>query len=250
MTVDPQRDPSRLQMQTMYNVRDLGGLPTIGGQVTVYRHFVRSDAPIRLNHADLQFLLDYPVRTVVDLRCDNEIHAWPHLLRDQPVVDYFHIPILGNNIDTAMDTVRSLDTGGRTVGLSDLYIHALEHSKALIGQVFSRLANTKPGAVLFHCSLGKDRTGLIASLLLMLANVSEDDIIDNYAISSTYLQPVVDAFIREIPRIEMNFIYTYPENMVRTLTYFHEHYPSPDAYLASCGLTAGELESLRRKMLQ
>jgi protein-tyrosine phosphatase len=251
MPADPQQDLSRLPLQTMFNIRDLGGMATLDGRATAYRRFIRSDAPTSLNQADLLYLLDYPVRTVIDLRCDSELNGWPNPLRDHSeVIDYYHIPILGDDLDVAMANVRPVESDGRRPELSDLYIMAMEQAKESIGQVFSILAREQAGAALFHCTLGKDRTGLVASLLLLLARVSEDDITDHYAVSSVYLKPLIDTFISQVPANQLQFFNTDPQNMIRTLAFFRQHYASPEAYLASCGLSAAEIDTLRRKLLQ
>jgi protein-tyrosine phosphatase len=249
MPAQPQNGNSRLPLQTLYNARDLGGLATADGGVTAYGRFIRSDAPVRLSPGDLQFLLDYPVRTVIDLRCDDEMKGKDHSLRDRPEIDFHHIPILGDNIDDAMNTVRLLTDRNGKVSLASLYIYAMEKAKPQFGRVFSTLAAAGPGAILFHCSLGKDRAGLVSTLLLLLAKVSEEIIIEQYAISSVYLKPLVDSFINEVPREELHFFYTHPENMRQALDHFHQEYASPEAYLSSCGLSAGEIEQLRVKLL-
>jgi protein-tyrosine phosphatase len=249
MPAEPPVKPSRVPMQTMYNVRDLGGYQTADGRMTAFRRFLRSDAPVRLNEADLEKLAGFPVCTVIDLRSPNEIGSLPHRLRDQPGVNYFIIPLLGDDLDAGMAAVEAFEEG-RTIGLADLYIHTMEHSKESIGQVFRRMAEAKPGAILFHCSHGKDRTGLIAALLLLLAKVSDADIVENYRISYELLKPWFDTFIHEVPEQFLPFFNTDPENMELTLRYFHSHYLSAEAYLASCGVSKGNIERLKQRLLE
>lgn len=249
MSAIPVQDPNRLLLQTMYNVRDLGGFATSDGQATTFGHFLRADAPVRLNHADLHRLLDFPVRTVIDLRSPNEINGLPHILREQPEVTYINIPLLGMDLDAGIASVQKFEAERERVGLPDLYIHLLEQARAPIGQVFSSLAAARSGACLFHCSHGKDRTGLIAALLLMLAGVSDSDIIANYQISSTYLKPWFDTFIDQIPADILHFFHTQPQNMELTLRYFHQHFASAAAYLAACGVSQPEINELRYRLL-
>jgi protein-tyrosine phosphatase len=249
MSFSPARYPTRLLLQTMYNVRDLGGFASRDGQVTAFGRFLRADAPVRLNQQDLQLLLDFPVRTVVDLRSPNEINGQPHGLRDQPGIDYVNIPLLGDDMDIGIAAVQKFDLASDVVGLADLYIHLLDQSRESLGQVFRLLARAKPGACLFHCSHGKDRTGLVAALLLLLAGVSDQDIISNYQISSTYLKPWFDTFIDKIPPEILHFFNTNPQNMELTLQYFHEHFLSAEEYMACCGIDQVEIAELRHRLL-
>jgi len=236
----------------MYNVRDLGGFATKDGQITAFGRFLRADAPVRLDADDLHKLLDYPVRTVIDLRCPNELNGLPYILRDQPNINYFHIPLLGPDLDKAMASVKLIDSNGEKVGLPDLYIHLLEHSQNTLGQVFKCLANADPnGASLFHCSHGKDRTGLVAALLLLLAGVADKEIIDNYQISYTFLKPWFDTFINTVPTGIRHYFNTNPQNMVITLSYFHQHFQSAEAYLGDCcGVSCDEIAGLKRRLLE
>ncbi len=245
----PVRHPTRLLLQTMYNVRDLGGFATLNGQVTAFGRFLRADAPGRVSKSDMQQLLDFPVRTVIDLRSASEIGDQPNAFSSQPEVAYFNIPLLGHNLEDSMAAVPLFEDGREVVGLADLYIYLLEQSREPLGRVFSRLAATGQGASLFNCSHGKDRTGLVAALLLLLAGVGDSDIIVNYQISSTYLKPWFDTFIHTIPADILHFFNTHPRNMELTLSYFHQHFKSPEEYLQGCGVSLAEINELKRRLL-
>lgn len=249
MPVSSECSQPRLLLQTMYNVRDLGGFSTKDGRITKCGRFLRADAPTQLNRNDLRLLLDFPVRAVIDLRSQNEIDDQPNSLRNRPEIDYINIPLLGTDLSRGIASVQLAESGRVTVGLADLYIHLLENSRELLGQVFIRLAEDRPGACLFHCSLGKDRTGLVSALLLMLAGVSDDDIIANYQVSEAYLKPRIDKLTLQVPEEFWHFLYTKPQNMAVTLFHFHQHYSSAEAYLAECGVSRPEIDELKNKLL-
>jgi protein-tyrosine phosphatase len=249
MPFSPLRYPIRLLIKTMFNVRDLGGFPTVNGEVTAFGRFLRSDAPICLDQDDLQQLLDYPVRTVIDLRSPTEIDEMPHALRDLPDIDYFNIPLLGSDLMAGIAEAQSALTSQSVLSVADLYIHMLQNAREPLGRVFSCLAAARPGACLFHCSHGKDRTGVVTALLLLLAGVEDIDIVVNYQVSSTYLQPWFATFIENIPADILHFFSTQPQNMELTLRFFHEHYASAAEYLISCGVSCAEIADLRRRLL-
>ena len=249
MPVSSECDRSRLLLQTMYNVRDLGGLTTKDGRITKCGRFLRADAPTQLNLNDLQLLLDFPVRTVIDLRSQNEIVELPHGLRDLPEVDYINIPLLGDDLGAGIAAVQMYEAGRDMVGLADLYIHMLENSRESLGQVFVQMAAARSGACLFHCAHGKDRTGLISALLHLLAGVSDADIVANYQVSEMYLKPLYDTFMHTIPAEVRHYFNTHPQNMELTLRYFHQHFESAEAYLATCGVSSAEIAELKDRLL-
>jgi protein-tyrosine phosphatase len=251
MPVAAERSQARLALQTLFNARDLGGFRTVDGRMTAFGRFVRADAPVRLNSADLCLLLDYPVRTVIDLRSQSEIQALPHNLNGQPAVAYHNIPLLGNDLEAEISAVRLYETSRERigVGLPDLYIHMLKQSQAQLGLVFRQLAEARDGACLFNCTHGKDRTGLVAALLLSLAGVSGPDIISDYQVSSTYLKPWFDTFIGTIPVEILHFFRTDPENMEITLAYFHQHFGTAEEYLTGSGLSRLEIQVLKNRLL-
>ena len=247
MTETSDKYGSRLLLDTMYNVRDLGGYPTKSGQMTAYGHFLRADAPNRLSDADLHKLLEYPVTTVIDLRSPSENNEEQYRLRNNPNVDYFNIPLLG--FDMMASIMAMNETDDPYIAIPDLYIRLLDKACEPIGKVMTRLAGAKPGTCMFHCTHGKDRTGIISALLLLLADVNDEDIIANYQVSATYLKPWFDTFIADLPAEILHFFKTDPDSMEKTLEYFHKTYISAEKYLTCCGVAAQSLNRLRQKLV-
>ena len=239
---------TRLNLETLHNVRDLGGFSGEGGHVTAFGRFLRGDAPIGLSENDLDLLLSYPVRTVIDLRSPSEIHGQPHKLRDRPDIDYVNIPLLGFDMMASI-----IEMGGGEdqpyISMPDLYIRILEKARQPIGQVMSRLASAPPGTCFFHCTHGKDRTGLIAALLLLLVGVKDIDIIASFQTSATFLKPLFETFLDKIPEDSRHFFRTDPESMELTLTHFHLHLGPIEKYLDSCNVSSQEIMMLRQKLL-
>ena len=105
-----------------------------------------------------------------------------------------------------------------------------------------------PQAVLFHCTAGKDRTGVVAALLLWLAGVSEEDILADYIVSGPYLQRMLRAYCEAHP----GAVVCPPQSayMSSFLRLFAQRYGTPQRYLEMLGVDAGKLaEKLRTKEL-
>ena len=240
--------PQPLNLQTLYNIRDLGGHLTADGRKTVYGRFIRSDAPVRLSPSDLAALLALPVRHVIDLRSQSEIRDQPHDLRNHPDIRYHNIPLLGASLEHDMMRLQQKN-GHQPISLADLYRHVLDESQPAIGTVMRTLAAADHGARLFNCSHGKDRTGLIAALLLTLADVDNSRIIDDYQVSESLLKPWYDTFIEQIPEPDRRFFITPPQFMRATLAHIHNKYHDITAYLLQCGVPLTVQERLRQLLL-
>jgi protein-tyrosine phosphatase len=163
------------------NVRDLGGLPAAGGRVTRRGAVVRSDAPANLTARGWSALRAHGIRTIVDLRNDEE--------RTDPVgvgaagVATVHVPM--DDIADSGFWQQVWDDG--LDGTPLYYRLFLERKPERCVAAVAAVADAPPGGVLVHCGIGRDRTGLVASLLLALAGVAPGDIADDYDLSSLRL---------------------------------------------------------------
>ena len=242
-------------LHTLYNVRDLGGYATVTGQTTQSGRFLRADAPVRLDEHDRSILLAYPVRTVIDLRSDSELKAAPSHFAQDTSVNYHHVSLMGDDIGKAMAALaeyayQNANNRAAQVGPADFYVMLLDRSQESIGQVMNLLADAPPGTSLFNCSHGKDRTGVIAALLLLLAGVPEDAVVENYQVSDILLQPWFDTFIHEIPKKDLVFYNTNPRHMRQTLDHLALHYGSVDHFLDRCGVSDRQQERLKTRLLE
>lgn len=163
-----------LAVAGLANARDLGGLPLAGGGVTPSGVFVRSERPDRVPPEGWAVLRDHGVRTVVDLRQPAERAA--HRGRVPAGIADLHVD---------HDGLQHADfwAGYWDNGLVGTPLYYLPHLAAMPGRtvaVLSAIATAPEGAVLFHCAGGRDRTGLIAAILLTAVGVSEDAIVADY----------------------------------------------------------------------
>jgi protein-tyrosine phosphatase len=165
----------RLDWEGCLNVRDLGGLPTVDGRVTRFGAVVRSDSPGNLTPAGWAALHEYGIRTIVDLRNDDERDgASPEGLRT------VHLPLDGVDEDPAFwDHWGS----GPQFGTPLYYRPHLNRFPERSARVIAAIAGAEPGGMLVHCVGGRDRTGQIAMLLLALVGVVPEAIAADYELS-------------------------------------------------------------------
>ncbi len=162
-------------LEGAHNVRDLGGYPLTTGGETRWRAVLRGDNLSALTDADATALLALGVRTVVDLRGDAELAAQPNPFADGGKLRYLNIPLY-DEMAPILAADANFDMGAR-------YVAALERCGPRIAEVLAAIADAAPGAVLFHCTAGKDRTGIIAALLLTLCAVPRETVVADYVLT-------------------------------------------------------------------
>lgn len=180
-----------IHLEAAFNVRDLGGYPTSLGTTTRWRSLLRADALHLLTPGDIDRLLAMDLRTVIDLRSEAEIASQPSVFSRHEEVHYLHIPLF--------DGLAPADAMFRDKGLIDLserYIAAVETCRPALLGVAKAIAEAPDGAVLFNCTAGKDRTGIVAAMLLSIAGVSAEDIAIDYALTGEIAAPLM-AQLRE-----------------------------------------------------
>jgi len=179
------RPGTRIDLDGALNLRDLGGWRAEGGIVALGRLF-RSDRLSELSDADLAIMDRLGVRTVIDLRHGHEIDDAPSRLWS--AVDHHrNIPMTGDSVQPR--TFLEMAFSGEMDGISDIrvgemYIGMLVRHASDFGRAIT-LAVAEPPS-LFHCTAGKDRTGLISMLILGALGVSDDDIVADFELSNVY----------------------------------------------------------------
>jgi protein-tyrosine phosphatase len=184
--------PSRqIILRGAYNMRDLGGYLTAQNTPVPWRRFLRSDCLHRLDMGEPERLHFEGLRMVIDLRTAREVRDAPSHLARQRGVEWVNLPLFDTLSPDALAEVEVPD--GHP--LLAMYITAIETRGEAICMVLDRMAELREGAVLFNCTAGKDRTGIIAALLLGLAGVSHTDIVADYALTQIYIPELVSEFL-------------------------------------------------------
>jgi protein-tyrosine phosphatase len=234
-----------LPLKSAFNARDLGGYPCESG-VTRWRTFVRADSLSALDEGDIKFLLEYGVDTVIDLRSADEIRAEPEppALKEQTA--YFNIPLVSGDI--ADITKLSLSDGARF--LPEFYLFVLRQEHSALCETLTVAAASK-GCALFHCTAGKDRTGLIAALLLGVAGVSTEDILTNYEVTYTYIRknPSIIKYAESAPQSREQ-LYSLREYLEKPLQFITDECGGFEAYLSQAKLPLSVIRSLRGKLIE
>lgn len=234
-----------LRLEVAHNVRHIGGYTTTTGRTTS-DSIVRSASLHRLTAAGVGHLADAGIRTVVDLRStvERERDVTPDLssagLRHviAPVFEQDHSPV-------GMDA--------EFPGYAVVYQRMLVSGRNAYRTLFEELAGSDDG-VLFHCAAGKDRTGVAAALMLGLAGVDSDTIVDDYRISYDLLRPLLAEWLpkmaeRGIDEERAHKLMGSPaEEMRATLEHIETTFGSAEGYLIDIGLSPTAIETARARI--
>ena len=235
------------------NVRDLGGHPTEDGRETQFGRIVRADNVRRLSDQGWHALAGYGVRTVVDLRTEEELAADPPA---EVPVEVVHAPFMVDSpeVFAAADAASSRHTD-LMLATRDVYLVFLEYFHELAARVIETVATAPEGAVVVHCAGGKDRTGLTVAFLLRLAGVGLAEIDTDYALSEERLRPRHERWFAEAADDEeqlerlRRMAVTPAGTMRAVLEELERRHGSIEAYLRSGGAPADVGERVRARLL-
>lgn len=227
----------RLPFSSAPNARDLGGVPLPGGGQTRWGVFYRSAAPTAFTPEDLALCKSQGISHVIDLRAPGGYSPF----REAPGIAYHNFPLTGPDQNPQND-----EDVPRT------YMAMVDKQETFRG-IFQTLSAAE-GACLYHCFAGKDRTGMVSALLLLLAGAGDADILADYAASYPYVMALNRAEAERRgeawqPYVEsLCWAASRPEFLEHFLWVFREKYGTAGRYLSRIGLTEPEISRLRQKL--
>jgi protein-tyrosine phosphatase len=243
MTVDAER---LVAFDQVFNFRDLGGYDTADGRVVRWRTVFRADGVHRLTIDDIAPL---GVRTVLDLRTPTELERG-RFTHDS--VGYHHLPILETTWDREALNVE-IDAAEF---LAARYLEMLDEGRESIARALHILADPESLPLVFHCAAGKDRTGVVAAIVLDLLGVRDDDIAGDYSLSRLGMDRFRAWIIETYPEAAdamsdqpQAFLAAPAEAMHLFLAGLRERHGSVDAYATSLGVSDDVVGAVRENLL-
>jgi protein tyrosine/serine phosphatase len=193
------------------NARDLGGLSTVDGHTILPGALLRSDNHDRLTPSGIQAVRASGVRRILDLRWEWECAKYPSPFVADPL--YPNLPLIAE-----------ADYSGGT--LLETYRLIIDSSRQAITTAVQAIADAPPGGVLVHCHSGKDRTGILVAMTLVVAGVPAALVAADYALTDG----------------------SEPETILGTLAHLEDRYGGVAAYLLDGGVEPGRLEAVRGRL--
>lgn len=219
-----------LPMTGGYNFRDLGGIRTQDGRYVKWGRLFRSDDLHSLTDDDLVYLASIPIKTIVDFRSEDEIKAAPDRVPTTVNASYPYSMNPGNLSD--ISSLFSMMASGMDTLMQQLNIELVSDTATVnrYRDFFALLQKEENIPLLYHCSAGKDRTGMASALILFALNVDERTILDNYMLSNIYLGDKYAQYIEQLPQLKP--LFEVQENYILSgINHIREAHGSVENYL-------------------
>lgn len=235
----------QLPMTGGYNYRDMGGLRTKEGRYVKWGKVFRSDDMHNLTPADLSYLSSIPIVSVVDFRSGPEIQADPDKIPGSAKGHYIYSITPGD--------LRKLATSGKLPDKEQM-IKAMEDINVLLvtdkdaveqyRKFFGLLQDEEKIPLLFHCTAGKDRTGMATALFLASLGVDEEIIMEDYLSSNAYLGDKYGKLAAQYPALEP-LLTVNKEYLQAGLDRIRQDYGSVEEYLTgTLGVDTGKMKEM------
>jgi protein tyrosine/serine phosphatase len=244
--------------EACFNFRDLGGYPTADQRHIRWGTIYRSDTLHRLTVADVEVFRALGLRTVVDLRSSTEIDQYGRLGISDAGLTWHNVPMLDNvqlSPRDPSDPLLVLPPEDSSPG--EGYVRIAEEFAASIAATFRIMGGEGALPAVFHCTSGKDRTGIVAALMLDVLGVSDEVIASDYSLteaaqlrSTPWIEkhePEFAAFLAQIPPERRA---PRPERILDFLQGLRARYGSVPEFLTRTGVPERQLHLLRDRMVE
>ena len=246
---DQSRPQRHLDLEGAYNLRELGGYPTADGRTTRWKAILRSGGMQEITPASQAAMIDYGVRSVIDLRRDLELEQAPNVFAGSEQVTYMHQNMMGDRMSPARD--ESPEYRDAANWWRAHYTGMLDHRRPQLCRTLMTISDPSMRPAVFHCAAGKDRTGVVAALLLSLARVDDEVIADDYSLSAPLL---FNRYSEEEPissTVEEYRSEHCPRGaMVQTLEHLTGVHGGVEAYLLGGGMAQQQIDALRDALVE
>jgi protein-tyrosine phosphatase len=227
-----------IELESSFNFRDLGGYPGAGGRTVRWRTLFRSDGLYRLTAADLTLLAGLRLRTVIDLRTRDELDRLGRISWPDDDLAFHHLPM--------MDVLPPQDTYEQDwvdpTRVARQYLAMLASGSTAITSAIDVLCDPASYPLVYHCFVGKDRTGILSAVVLSALGVGRDDIANDYALSEDAMRRMMAWVAANQPDVAKRYesstaaiVAAAPETMERFLADLDDRYGGAEGYLDSLG---------------
>lgn len=227
----------RYLINSQYNMRDLGGYIVKDNIYTSYGKIIRSDYPSNLSLKEINILKSLDIKCIIDLRIKKEANFKPSYFKGKDDYNYYNVSFKNGN------------------GISDnekdipyIYLKMMEEART-IRKILKIISKSK-SSVLYHCAIGKDRTGIVSAIILGICQVPEKEIIVDYQVSDTFLHELLEEFRNQNPELDNWVGRSKACYMRKTLKLLKEKYGSFDKYLKAIGINDEIINGIKNKLLK
>jgi protein-tyrosine phosphatase len=234
-----------------FNFRDLGGYATEDGRELKWQRLYRADGLTRLSTEDCAALTELGLSTVIDLRTKDEVDQRGKFPVEVVEVEYHHLPL-----SDSIPGTEEIRDWGEPQFVSARYRQLLTEGAGSIARAIHLLASPGSLPAVFHCSAGKDRTGVLAAVVLGCLGVSDAVIIDDYSLSSIGTAKLMDSLraeyadsVEEVEKYAAAILRVMPDSMDGFIDHVRTQYGDFDGLAKNLGVVA-DIDTLKTELLQ
>ena len=247
-------DPRRLvPLSAVHNFRDLGGYPSRFGGSVRWGRLYRADRLDALTVDDLETISGLGLTAIYDLRTMEERTEFPD------AVPSTHVPIFANlpSSTNTPDLASIIDHDGGVRFMTEMCVNMVRHASYQIGAILFTLADASHTPMMFHCTAGKDRTGVVAAIMLEALGVDREVVLDDFELTARFHRPEATAEAIErlvdrglAPEAVTGLLGAPRSMMAAALHALDDELGGVDRYLTERGgLDRDALEAMRRHLI-
>ncbi|KAJ7591611.1 protein-tyrosine phosphatase-like protein [Mycena floridula] len=250
-----------VKISGVINVRSLGGYSTVSNTKTRTGYIFRGAELSGITEQGKQELRSLGISKVFDLRSDVELEKYNAPLPSIDGVEIQHTPVFKRE-DYGPEAIAKrfqLYASGKTEAFMTLYSQILDNAGPSFGAIMRHIRDKPSEGVLFHCTAGKDRTGVLAAIILKLVGCRDEDIADDYALTRVGREPAralimarlsQEAMFASNNEAALNMFTCRRETMLAFLALLQERSGGPEGYLKTIlGLTDEDLVIIKHNLL-
>ncbi|KAL1659152.1 protein-tyrosine phosphatase-like protein [Schizophyllum commune] len=257
----PDLPPPFVNVPGIVNFRSVGGFATSHSASRVKpAAFYRSGDISRITDAGKQQLVALGIKRIFDLRKTSEGDSYGTSDPTIPGVEFVHVPVSETEAYDPLGLAMRLQqfNEDEVSGFRKMYKDMLESAGPAYSRIIRDIIDRPNEPCLVHCTAGKDRTGLFCALVEMILGVPDDDIVNDYALTSAGIAPLFPLLFKKFQDIAvyrenwdglLKMGGSKPETMRATLAMIREDYGGAEEYLRRAGITDEEIEALRKALL-
>lgn len=247
-----------INITSVLNFRDAGGLKLIGGGTMRKGLIYRSASPDRINGKDFKKLQALGIKTIADLRDPAEFSKRKTKI---PGIRIINLPLSFESVTRERLRPlmkRSYDAGAINQVINGLYIDIVDAVRPVLGMTAELILDPDNTPLLIHCQAGKDRTGVLSALFQMIAGADREEIIRDYMASNESIVPHYIKLLRIRKFITLGLfpadsvlhaITQKKEDIITALDRIDNHYGGINEYLSGSGFDVSKTDQLRNILI-
>ncbi|KAJ8593152.1 hypothetical protein M405DRAFT_786434 [Rhizopogon salebrosus TDB-379] len=254
--------PPFVQIPGVCNVRDIGSYPTATPNVVIKPGYAYRSAELSsITEEGARKLVSLGILTVFDLRSDPEMRKYSSPIPVIEGVEVVPTPVFKNEDYSPEKLAKRFElyATGTTEAFMILYSQILDHGGSAFGSILRHVRDKPNSPFIFHCTAGKDRTGIVAAILLKLAGVDNHLIAEDYSLTRVGREPDREKVLRRLMKepmfaanaeAAMRLLTSRYETMIAFFDLLEEKYGGVETYVKTyTGLTDEDLRIIRSNLV-